>query len=949
MVQRIVVGFFVVIALLLSAITPYCVSYAQASESSVQDVLVVLDNSGSMYRDIYPEEQNDPDGWRFIAASVVVNYLAVARDPAVTYRIGIISYATQAVSVASLSELNELNRVELTERLDPEEQDRGGVGGNDTNADLALRQALQELESNPNPNPARPPVVMILTDGDFKDNTGRRPVDEYIEEVEAAILELAQQGAIVHAILLGEKAGQWQDEWERLTTLTGGQSLLVDEAEELPGAYIQLVRTVVGTIPVTFQSLTTTSGADDIRRIPFSLDENEKLYVDSLIITVLQSQPDISVAFVRPDGEVVVPIPGEVERRGSKYVAVWLIAGIDLTGGEWQVLLKGGSKDGAVQIAVDYIPLRATLLISSDIVARDEAVEFEALLINRDGLLIDATEALEIQMNMYDGSGLPLSSERMSLAREGGSVRYRLEHIFGEGGVYSIQLLPQLSLKSGETRFLRLPEGERWIVTVAEQPTIREIGVEPIGAAESGQPIRVWAAIEHVEAQLDLAVSARMREKDSGRTLWEQELIRAPGGTFETEPFSLPWPGVYDLTISLRGKTQLEERENEFRYGPDTPYPIEKTIEYAVSAPTDVRLEEIEIGLGGEASPGEPVLIRAQVLFPAGGVVSKAEAVLEDREPTDLNDDGERPDERAGDGIFSGELVAPLDSGDYRVKMMVQGESAYGIALSDQEMVILHVVSENLLIGGAEAGSGGRAIRGEEAAIRVQIIAPAGASISEVMAEMDDGEAIPLHDNGVLPDEQAGDYLFTGILSVPSEIGSHNIRVSVSGENAYGVPLSADTELGFEVLRSRWERIRPWVLGGICLLLGLSILGVFTYKQRQRAPLTGTLRITHPIDQRGRQYSLDSLYLKEATLGVEAGHIPLPARDESIPAGVKAKLKGKWEKDFGRRKIAVYAQSKGQGGVLVGGRPLEREETRLLDGTSIEIGGVVLEYRSEAF
>ena len=1035
--------------------SPY-LAQGQSPERGMQDVILIVDNSVSMLYAIGTQPPSDPDGLRFIAASVVVNYLAVAAEPSITYRVALVSYAERAATLASLSELGEAYRMQLTQMLDPDNPVMGDVGGW-TRHHLALEQALGGLEEYPSPNPVRPPIVIILTDGDFGTNNMGLSAEEYSEYVESAVLALSQQGAVVHAVLLGDRARKNQPEWENLTALTGGQVLTVDKAEELPVAYVQLVRTIVGTIGVG--SREKTAEADKTTEFParelgILLDENEIPYIDSLVVTVWQTRKDISVQFIKPDGQVLVPIPGEMERRGSDYVVVWWIRGGELLAGDWKVLLRGGSQEGRVQIFVDYIPLRSELLIPSVVAARGEPVTLQALLMDRDGLTFDATEALEIEVNFYEEPEKRLvSSETMTLTSEGGKIRHRLKHTFDEAGVYALELLPRLHLKSGETRFLRPPEGLRWPIKIADLPVILGVRLEPTGEAEVGQSVRVWVTVERAEGQKGLTVLAWMKEHDSGRTVWEEDLRLGLRGTFEGGPFSLTSAGAYRLIVALQGEAPLPGEKVGFLYGPDTAHSVQESVEYAVLAPTDLRIENIEVK--GQAFRGEPVPIRVQVLGPEGAAVQKVEATMGGEEPIVLQDDGRLPDEREGDGVFSGALLAPTVEGNYRIRVVVQGESMYGVPLSDQGEADLTVTRVDLKIENIEVGGEGQAIRGETVPLRVQVLGPEGASVQKVEATMGGEEPILLQDDGRLPDEREGDGVFSGALLAPTVEGNYRIRVVVQGESMYGVPLSDQEETGLTVTRvdlrlerievgregqafrgetvpiqvkvfrpegasvqkvevkigdgepiilqddgkspdeqkddgifsgtllapdrigsyqiqviaqgesaygvslsdktevdltvelSSWDRARPLVMGGGVSLLGLLALAVYFFWQRQWAPLTGILSVTYPLNLRGTEYRLDDLYLKKATIGVQAGHIMLPLIGE-VSTGVKAELKGRWEREYEQRKIAVYVRPRGRSGILVGGRPLERESYRLLDGTTIEVGGITLEYLSLA-
>ena len=285
--STIIVAALVIIAILTSAIGFPHPAYGQPLEQGVQDVLIIVDNSGSMFREIYPSEVNDPEGWRFVAGAVVVNYLAVAADPSVTYRVALVSYAREAVTMADLSGLEEAYRAELTRMLDPDNPAIGNIHQGYTNPHFALEHALKELEAHPNPNPVRPPIVIILTDGDFEDNSARIPAEQYVEKVESAILDLAKRGAVVYAVLLGEKAKRNYPEWERLTDLTGGQALRVDEAEELPSAYIRLIHATVGAMGAGYKEIPIKAGETKelaLRKLGIFLDENERDYIDSVVI-----------------------------------------------------------------------------------------------------------------------------------------------------------------------------------------------------------------------------------------------------------------------------------------------------------------------------------------------------------------------------------------------------------------------------------------------------------------------------------------------------------------------------------------------------------------------------------------------------------------------------------------------------------------------------------------
>lgn len=700
----------IVLVLLLGSVVQ---SLAQ-TPGPQRDVLLLLDNSGSMDGSVIPGKNNDPLDWRFIVASVVVNYLGVSADYAGTYRLGLISYAQSAVTLSPVVEINETNRLSLAQMLDVRMM--GNINRSYTNHDLALQQAVNELRNNPNPDARRPPVVVLLTDGALEENTSGLSRELYVEKMGGLISELKGQGAILYVVLLVGPGRILVPEvdrqlWKRWAQSASGGVIEVEDPADFHESYVQVINLVVGAISRPTPGLgrlpPVEAGQRKVREFTLQFDPNELPYLDSLIVTVAQSIPDFSVSFVRPDGRELLPIPDEVDVRQSRYAAVWRInctllqeqqRWVDENVGEgqpqtWKVVLAAGSREGQVSIFVSDMTPRIELQSpsSTQVLRRNQSVEIEARLLNRrEGIIPIAPDvAPKVQINIEKPNGSVVRGYMQP--EEEDILRYTFEDADQEGE-YRISFQATLSLSDGTSRTLVAPgEGVAATMAVANTPAIASVEVDPDASLEPQEPFSIRARVIGADDQAQLEAWAEILSITMGRTITRTIMERTQTGEFASPAVRLDASGVYTVSVYLKGMTA-----EGVAYGPGASLPpFQESTSLEITL-TPVTIQDISVQ--PQVVRGQSALITVTVRAeqPVSQLSMFAEIPEAESPEVQLQDDGRPPDRRAGDGAYTAYLPPLSSTGTAEVRVRLEGQSRFGVPLVDEKTASLVVIPSPL-------------------------------------------------------------------------------------------------------------------------------------------------------------------------------------------------------------------------------------------------------------
>lgn len=329
-------GLTFVVVRLASAQTP----------GGAQEVLLLIDNSASMYEKDGAGAGSDPDLLRIESARHFINYLGV--DSSHTHRLGVIFFGTEANLVVPLTPLaGDARRTELSQLIDQPER----MGW--THPEAALQLALDTFETSSRPSAAGQAVV-LLTDG--KPEWSTAPTPQETQETIARLQDLAGRFVAreipLFIILLQNPAATPDPELEQLyiplwQEIAPGHFYRAAGSEDLLNIYHHIVVSLTGrqTQGVVLQ---TQVQSQTIRAVPV------EPHLAQVTLVIRKSDPALTVTITRPDGQALTPTDDNVQyagRPGRSREEIWAITRPHP--GNWQVQLNG---QGTVIVWKDFIP-----------------------------------------------------------------------------------------------------------------------------------------------------------------------------------------------------------------------------------------------------------------------------------------------------------------------------------------------------------------------------------------------------------------------------------------------------------------------------------------------------------------------------------------------------------------------------------------------------------------
>ncbi|WP_046213788.1 vWA domain-containing protein [Paenibacillus wulumuqiensis] len=178
---------------------------------TVKDVVVVIDNSGSM-------QGTDPQNLRYQAVKNMVD--SMDKD----MRVGIVQFSDEASVALPLTVLNPASKQQVHQTMDTMVTTDGG-----TDFTLALNTAMQMIQEQN--DDTRGTVVIMLSDGDSTlDSNTLQPFQ--------------QQGIAIHTIGLSLQNGVNPNLLPEIASQTGGQYYDVSQATDLPKTFQQIYDTL---------------------------------------------------------------------------------------------------------------------------------------------------------------------------------------------------------------------------------------------------------------------------------------------------------------------------------------------------------------------------------------------------------------------------------------------------------------------------------------------------------------------------------------------------------------------------------------------------------------------------------------------------------------------------------------------------------------------------------
>ncbi|MCP4359092.1 MAG: VWA domain-containing protein, partial [Chloroflexi bacterium] len=324
------------------------------SDPTAQEVLLLIDNSYSMYNK--NGLGSDPDLLRIEAARLFITYLGVDSSGPV-HRLGVIFFGGQAELTVPLTPLaDDDRRAELAHLI------ANPPPLTWTNPQAALALAGQTFQTGlPASGPARRAVV-LLTDG--KPQWTNTPTAPQTTETLAWLREtaghFAAQNIPIFVILLQNSATDADPEieqlyvplWQEMVASTPpGRFYRARHSQELLDIYHDIVVTLTGR-QTAGPVINTQVQAETIEEVQIEAGLAQVTFV------IRKSDPAIQVKIFRPDGQPLNLNTPEIQyagRPGHSREEIWA-AGNPLPG-TWQVQLNGR---GSVTVWQDFYPAPAT-------------------------------------------------------------------------------------------------------------------------------------------------------------------------------------------------------------------------------------------------------------------------------------------------------------------------------------------------------------------------------------------------------------------------------------------------------------------------------------------------------------------------------------------------------------------------------------------------------------
>ncbi|MGH8608516.1 MAG: BON domain-containing protein [Gammaproteobacteria bacterium] len=286
-----------------------------ASAALPKDIVLVLDNSGSM-------RKNDP---RFLTKEAVARFVRGVPNEA---RLSVVIFDKQ-VRATPLGSRDSVNLAQFNYR------------GPLTNIPAAVARAIQELKLNGRPGAAR--SIVLLTDGVV--DTGTKAQDREVTHWLRAQLasDAASSGVKILTVALG--TGSDSQLLQELAQRTGGRYFWAPQAQDLPGIFVQISDAFFA------PTSTPSTNASAPESISESLGETPEPAADT---AVGSSEDAFDRAANKPRQAMIPPAPGLSAPEAPAATAEPLTgepsvaAAAEKTGAESQAS-SGGSEPGTAR------------------------------------------------------------------------------------------------------------------------------------------------------------------------------------------------------------------------------------------------------------------------------------------------------------------------------------------------------------------------------------------------------------------------------------------------------------------------------------------------------------------------------------------------------------------------------------------------------------------------
>lgn len=433
------------------------VTVQELSSFSVLDVMVIIDQSGSM-------ERTDPNEKRVSAFELLVNSLMLKSDPADPHRLGAVNFGTDAPDdhYIPLTEIdNEIIADEIAGKVE-------ALNLGWTNFIDPLDKARLSFEEADTLDLNRIPVVIIFTDGEPNDPRDLRR-EEYFEEIEEYVMEYPKE-VEMFIIALDMEDEFWPEcepFWAEM--IPEYNIFQIEDMVALGEKYNDIIRDLLG-IPEVAKIEVPAEGKD--------FDVNP--YLEAMELQVYTDYPDLDLELIKPDGTMLDYEKENVfvrELVGGKII--WVERPDH---GTWRYQIA--QERGSLEVFRNPFPVDVRLNYPSLTHPQGKNVELIVDFRYRDGQPVESIE--EYPLNLTAELVSPSDeTQAVPLSRDNGSYFSKEELIFSEKGNYELRVV----VRGGDEYAYQ----RAFSLETLDKPYIKVIEPENRGTVAVGDKVNVKA------------------------------------------------------------------------------------------------------------------------------------------------------------------------------------------------------------------------------------------------------------------------------------------------------------------------------------------------------------------------------------------------------------------------------------------------------------------------
>ncbi|MEM4298554.1 MAG: vWA domain-containing protein [Nitrososphaerota archaeon] len=308
------------------------------------DIILVLDQSGSMGRGRYP---TDPNGLRVQGSLAFLEFIASRATQQKPNRFGVVNFGTDAprqyaVPLTPVRSLDDPNLRKVKDGLVL-------LNLGDTSFIRALTLAVQLLREAKSLEQLRNRAIVVFTDGE-PDDPRKLPLSQYFAELDQFVQQVIKPNKITLFIVgidaYGKRWSKTVSYWQKF--LGEANVLTIPNLEALKDYFNQIVQRIwnLPEVPPDFVE------AD--KRKTFEVGP----YLAALEFYIFPTQKNATLRVYRPDGRLVNPGTDPDSPPIKRGTAFSRLVVLDPQPGSWQYEAVGGR----VEVVRNHIPIRLRLI-----------------------------------------------------------------------------------------------------------------------------------------------------------------------------------------------------------------------------------------------------------------------------------------------------------------------------------------------------------------------------------------------------------------------------------------------------------------------------------------------------------------------------------------------------------------------------------------------------------